>query len=744
MSQLRQWIKEYKHLEGKHNQKAHGHRGAEQRREVKFRIVGDKVDGSLEGVLKNGTVVYKANRLDNLENLRDQLVLVVAIKGPNKNTILISNTNSHSEAIHTVFGDKDNVDNYVRFRWLNDKYHKGPGTLAADTMMAGSLDAKEGEANIYAALKKLAYRGVPGHVRVEIGSEYVEDSPFYYTTVKEYTLKHLQGLHNQKRHGNRGAKVSQAASAGYVAGRQLSMDDIMKVVEAPDFGSRKNIQQDEWLGAAIIAQGFDGKPQIVTKAAMDVLVQGGSDEMWRGVRDVGGLTAKDIHNQLTDGEFYIGSGIYGNGTYLTNKSDTAAGYGPSLIRSTPRKEAKVADYFELEKQMQAEVKKKTEEFDIEVDKWYSRISEVGKSGDKEKYNQLREEFYDWRNRENRLINLLNDSSVYAVMKGIDVVKMPRGDSGESYYIVLNRTAMAIQKPFYTAGKSGVTLDETTIKEVVLKHLTGEHNQKKHGNRGTRVSQEAISGLSKDAQSFYSKLDTKSQVKFRLAWYRETKKNPNANSDDFVKKFTPAPAPIQAPAAVPATPVAVASAPKPTTPAAKPVVAQTDAGGRAAGGVITAGINARSYAGGQFLPNTTQQNQAKWAKLADANAKAYMEKKQEIAPYEWTKPSTELERAIFPRVSGQMRGVYFSRAKKQWSYDKNSTFLDLVRRADGEIDHYEQRPLDQVHLWTLPDGTRLNAKNLLDLYNSGTYFLPIKDRADELERIRMTGSAKVPK
>lgn len=96
-----------------------------------------------------------------------------------------------------------------------------------------------------------------------------------------------------------------------------------------------------------------------------------------------------------------------------------------------------------------------------------------------------------------------------------------------------------------------------------KHLTGEHNQKKHGNRGTRVSQEAISGLSKDAQTFYSKLDTKSQVKFRLAWYRETKKNPNANPDDFVKKFAPTPTPIQSPASVPATPVkAAVSAPAP--------------------------------------------------------------------------------------------------------------------------------------------------------------------------------------
>ncbi len=106
------------------------------------------------------------------------------------------------------------------------------------------------------------------------------------------------------------------------------------------------------------------------------------------------------------------------------------------------------------------------------------------------------------------------------------------------------------------------------KEFRYKHLQGKHNQKKHGYRGqSAITQNAIKGLSPLAQKIYNGLDKSDQVKFRLAWYREIKKDPSANADKFAKKFNSAPAspkkpaaPKQAPAAAPVAAPAPAAAP----------------------------------------------------------------------------------------------------------------------------------------------------------------------------------------
>lgn len=102
-----------------------------------------------------------------------------------------------------------------------------------------------------------------------------------------------------------------------------------------------------------------------------------------------------------------------------------------------------------------------------------------------------------------------------------------------------------------------------------KHLTGAHNQKRHGNRGgVKVSQEAISGLNSNSQIIYDGLSKSDQVKYRLAWYRELKKNGGSDADAFTKNFlakntAAAPAKVQPKSAVPATPVKAAS-PAPAT------------------------------------------------------------------------------------------------------------------------------------------------------------------------------------
>ncbi len=170
---------------------------------------------------------------------------------------------------------------------------------------------------------------------------------------------------------------------------------------------------------------------------------------------------------------------------------------------------------------------------------------------------------------------------------------------------------------------------------------------------------------------------------------------------------------------------------------KSKVQQEDKGGRAAGGVITVGINDKTYLGGQFLPNTPEQIAAQYGKKAAKNAMTWMERKQEVAPYEWEQPSTPLERAIFTVMSGQMRDVYFDRNTKQWKYDSRSRFVSSD--ANGK---FTSNPLDKEMVWTKPDGTKLSAKQVLDIYNAGVRFLETKMRADELLRLASTGTTKI--
>lgn|GEM_PF-5108507 len=59
--------------------------------------------------------------------------------------------------------------------------------------------------------------------------------------------------------------------------------------------------------------GYDGKPEIKSKAEMDKLAQGGAVMMVRGVD---GKDAKKYADEFKTGDYFVGNGIYGNGTYV--------------------------------------------------------------------------------------------------------------------------------------------------------------------------------------------------------------------------------------------------------------------------------------------------------------------------------------------------------------------------------------------------------------------------------------------
>lgn len=96
------------------------------------------------------------------------------------------------------------------------------------------------------------------------------------------------------------------------------------------------------------AQGFDGKPDIVSEADFAKYVKAGEVELWRG-------DSKSSHtDNMMMGEYHAGIGVHGSGTYTALASvsgrETARGYAGNdglMTHMTVKKDARVIDYDHL-------------------------------------------------------------------------------------------------------------------------------------------------------------------------------------------------------------------------------------------------------------------------------------------------------------------------------------------------------------------------------------------------------------
>lgn len=147
-------------------------------------------------------------------------------------------------------------------------------------------------------------------------------------------------------------------------------------------------------------------PDVMTDKEFDAYVKAnGLQVIHRGVADAYGINAKEIHEAfMKDGPYYIGYGIYGNGTYFGTKQQTAIDYAfqdygdGATIRAALKKDAKVIDYRALTDMMDAD-------------------------GIDHSYDQ-------------------DKASIYARSKGYDAITRNRGDEGQ-YINVINRGALVV-------------------------------------------------------------------------------------------------------------------------------------------------------------------------------------------------------------------------------------------------------------------------------------------------------------
>jgi len=173
-------------------------------------------------------------------------------------------------------------------------------------------------------------------------------------------------------------------------------------------GTFISTDEDLELKELIKEQAFDKKPKVVSENELNQIISSGNTELYRG------FSNEQTIEQFKNGEYYIGKGLYGNGTYATNNSDTAKLYGANISHMALDKSAKVISEEKLIQEQQSFVDS------LDSQKRYTP------------------EYADADEKISLLIHLATDNGRFATLKGYDAITLSNGNT-----IVLNRGKLII-------------------------------------------------------------------------------------------------------------------------------------------------------------------------------------------------------------------------------------------------------------------------------------------------------------
>jgi len=241
---------------------------------------------------------------------------------------------------------------------------------------------------------------------------------------------------------------------GVVRGRSIVDDfDYDSATQGPSGSHFSKGVPDSWLGTIQQAQGFDGKPKVVTRQEMDETVRGGATQVFRAVRQTdGGKTPAELAEQYRSGPLYPGTGVYGNGTYATPQREVAIKYGDekTMLRMALRRDARVISIEDLNKLrsrtgITATASKMADERQAELNRVDPKDTAAIKAIT-DKYEKLAE-------RQGSRSRIAQDLGRVAALLGYDAIYVPsdyRGPASkndyQTEYVILNRTATIVEEP----------------------------------------------------------------------------------------------------------------------------------------------------------------------------------------------------------------------------------------------------------------------------------------------------------
>jgi HK97 family phage portal protein len=265
----------------------------------------------------------------------------------------------------------------------------------------------------------LAYPGDPAAGPAEVVNCRCAESPVPVTLHMEDDIEY-QDPYQPARIQTDDMSVWDRSSAMEATKRPVEYDK-----DSPNYG-------DHVLKEISKAQGFDGKPRVVSKEQMDALVkEKGVVEMYRGLS---GERADAYAKQFIYGDFFCGRGAHGSGTYAAGVGVAAKGDPKSawtlastyaerdgtVLRMALRPGARVIDERSLAAKMHAAL---------------DELGERAASMPRDEYLRAR--------------SLIEDPGRFAAASGYDAIVVgsmgPESMDTVTTWVVLNRTALTVQK-----------------------------------------------------------------------------------------------------------------------------------------------------------------------------------------------------------------------------------------------------------------------------------------------------------
>lgn len=311
------------------------------------------------------------------------------------------------------------------------------GTNAVTISDWGSGDAVGGQAEV------LLQRGLRMRVVADHG---VEQHPGIPQGVRRLDVELVP---SDARPKGEGGAATLTGAPGRAVGRDISTTvDYASLPPVYDLATNT----DPALRDIRQRQGFDGPPTVVSAAEFDAAVKRGEvQETWRALSTTpySPITPDEMVQQYRSGEFYPGTGINGNGTYVGLRQRDLYIYGPTMMRIGLRKDAKVisADdldaemdrYFATAPEQTAQHRRREQDLLAALQRARSPRARANARRD------YRAEMYapDLRSR---LLAVQRDPGRFAALRGYDAITISKERSPDHHaeMIILNRTATIVQ------------------------------------------------------------------------------------------------------------------------------------------------------------------------------------------------------------------------------------------------------------------------------------------------------------
>ena len=199
--------------------------------------------------------------------------------------------------------------------------------------------------------------------------------------------------------------------------------------------------EDHLLKHLYAELGYDAKPEVVTKKALDNHLSSGETAIYRAVGSTQARFKKHFDNFKT-GDYFAGHGIYGHGTYVAaaqssspidrlNASASASSYGSGLMRMSLKQGSRVVSA--------QRAKSETDNFD-------AALALHAKNKRRTLTGQDLQDFNDKYRRAKAVIFGDNGppSGRFGVLSGWDAISLKGAAYNDNYMVLLNRGAVRVQ------------------------------------------------------------------------------------------------------------------------------------------------------------------------------------------------------------------------------------------------------------------------------------------------------------